>query len=100
MTFLQKNLKAQFFQSNAEHEIVNKIQSSIDQNFDFIILNPAAFTHSSIAMRDALLAVKYHLLKSICQIFTLEKTLGKNHILAILPLVSLPVLDSGIFSSS
>ena len=60
MTFLQKkNLKkTQFFQSNAEHEIVNKIQSSIDQNFDFIILNPAAFTHSSIAMRDALLAVK------------------------------------------
>ena len=54
----KKNLKAQFFQSNAEHEIVNKIQSSIDQNFDFIILNPAAFTHSSIAMRDALLAVK------------------------------------------
>ena len=54
----KKNLKAQFFQSNAEHEIVNKIQSSIDQNFDFIILNPAAFTHSSIAMRDSLLAVK------------------------------------------
>lgn len=54
----KKNLKVQFFQSNAEHEIVNKIQSSIDQNFDFIILNPAAFTHSSIAMRDALLAVK------------------------------------------
>ena len=55
---LKKNLKAQFFQSNAEHEIVSTIQSSIDQNFDFIILNPAAFTHSSIAMRDALLAVK------------------------------------------
>jgi len=54
----KKNLKARFFQSNAEHEIVNKIQSSIDQNFDFIILNPAAFTHSSIAMRDALIAVK------------------------------------------
>ena len=54
----KKNLKAQFFQSNAEHEIVSTIQSSIDQNFDFIILNPAAFTHSSIAMRDALLAVK------------------------------------------
>ena len=45
MTFLPKNLKAQFFQSNAEHEIANKIQSSIDQNFDFIILNPAVFTH-------------------------------------------------------
>lgn len=54
----KKNFNVEFFQSNAEHEIVNKIQTSIDKNFDFIIINPAAFTHSSIAIRDALLAVK------------------------------------------
>ncbi|MBF7074333.1 type II 3-dehydroquinate dehydratase [Glaciecola sp. MH2013] len=46
------------FQSNAEHELVNKIQSVLldDSVYEGIIINPAAFTHSSIAIRDALLA--------------------------------------------
>ena len=47
-----------FFQSNAEHEIVNEIQKYIDGSIDSIIINPGAFTHTSIAIRDALLAVK------------------------------------------
>lgn len=50
-----KKLKVDCFQSNAEHEIVEKIQS---QKADFLIINPGAFTHTSIAIRDALLAVK------------------------------------------
>jgi 3-dehydroquinate dehydratase-2 len=41
------------FQSNAEHEIVDCIHDSIDDT-DFIIINPAAFTHTSVAIRDAL----------------------------------------------
>lgn len=45
------------FQSNAEHEIVDQIQQAATDDVDFIILNPGAFTHTSIAMRDALLAV-------------------------------------------
>ncbi|URJ25354.1 type II 3-dehydroquinate dehydratase [Candidatus Blochmannia ocreatus (nom. nud.)] len=44
------------FQSNAEHELVDRIHQSID-NTDFIIINPASFTHTSIALRDAFLAV-------------------------------------------
>ena len=44
------------FQSNAEHEIVDRIQQAAG-NTDFILLNPGAFTHTSVAMRDALLAV-------------------------------------------
>lgn len=44
-------------QSNAEHELVDWIQQAVDPVQDFIIINPAAFTHSSIAMRDALVAV-------------------------------------------
>jgi len=43
-------------QSNAEHELVGAIQQSLGQQ-DFIIINPAAYTHTSIAIRDALLAV-------------------------------------------
>jgi 3-dehydroquinate dehydratase-2 len=49
------NLHIEAFQSNSEAEIVNKIQSLTS---DFIIINPAAFTHSSVAMRDALSAMK------------------------------------------
>lgn len=45
------------FQSNAEHEIVDEIQKAQGDGVDFILLNPGAFTHTSIAIRDALLAV-------------------------------------------
>ncbi|MDC9724843.1 MAG: type II 3-dehydroquinate dehydratase [Gammaproteobacteria bacterium] len=45
------------FQSNAEHELVNKIHAA-RENTDFIIINPAAFTHTSVALRDALSAVE------------------------------------------
>ena len=45
------------FQSNIEGEIVTKIQHALN-NFDGILINPAAYTHTSIAIRDALLAVK------------------------------------------
>jgi 3-dehydroquinate dehydratase-2 len=45
------------FQSNAEHEIVDRIQRAATDKVDFILLNPGAFTHTSIAIRDALLAV-------------------------------------------
>lgn len=44
-------------QSNAEHELIERIHASRDEAIDFIIINPAAFTHTSVAIRDALLAV-------------------------------------------
>lgn len=43
-------------QSNAEHELVERIQGAAG-NEDFIIINPAAYTHTSVALRDALAAV-------------------------------------------
>jgi len=46
------------FQSNVEGDLVNRIQQAQRESVDFIIINPAAFTHTSIAMRDALAAVK------------------------------------------
>jgi len=45
------------FQSNAEHELINKVHESKSTGTDFIIINPAAFTHTSIALRDAMSAV-------------------------------------------
>jgi len=50
-------IKLAFFQTNAEHELINKVHAARD-NSDFIIINPAAFTHTSIALRDALSAVE------------------------------------------
>jgi 3-dehydroquinate dehydratase-2 len=43
-------------QSNAEHELIERIHQAYQQ-VDFIIINPAAFTHTSVALRDALLTV-------------------------------------------
>lgn len=45
------------FQSNSEGELVNLIQQASREDVDFIIINPAAYTHTSVAMRDALAAV-------------------------------------------
>ena len=44
-------------QSNAEYELVDRIQDAKQEGVNFIIINPAAFTHTSVALRDALLAV-------------------------------------------
>lgn len=46
-----------FFQSNAEGELVNAIQSARGR-YDGILINPAAYTHTSIAIRDALAAIE------------------------------------------
>ena len=45
------------FQSNAEYQLLEKIHTAAQESIDFIIINPAAFTHTSVALRDALLAV-------------------------------------------
>lgn len=45
------------FQSNAEHELVERIQAAAEDGTDWILINPAAFTHTSVAIRDALAAV-------------------------------------------
>ena len=45
------------FQSNAEHALVDRIQAAREDGTAFILINPAAFTHTSVALRDALAAV-------------------------------------------
>lgn len=48
------NMEVEIFQSNYEGQIIDKIQSSIELGYSGIIINPAAFTHYSIAIRDAI----------------------------------------------
>ena len=45
------------FQSNAEHALVDRVQAARADGTAFILINPAAFTHTSVALRDALAAV-------------------------------------------
>ncbi|MGH8183474.1 MAG: type II 3-dehydroquinate dehydratase [Rhodanobacteraceae bacterium] len=45
------------FQSNAEHELIARVQATRQDGTAFILINPAAFTHTSVALRDALAAV-------------------------------------------
>lgn len=50
------NIDVEFYQSNIEGELVNKIQEA-KNIYDGIVMNPAAYTHTSVAIRDAIFAV-------------------------------------------
>lgn len=61
------------FQSNSEAELINRIQQAIENKIDFIIINPAAFTHTSVALRDALAAARVPFIEvHLSNIFTRE----------------------------
>jgi len=51
------------FQSNAEHELIDRVQKAQVDRVEFIILNPGGFTHTSVALRDAFLAVQIPLIE-------------------------------------
>ncbi|MFD1007083.1 type II 3-dehydroquinate dehydratase [Oceanisphaera ostreae] len=52
----ERDITLSHLQSNAEHQLIDAIHQAYGQQ-DFIIINPAAFTHTSVAIRDALLGV-------------------------------------------
>ena len=54
---IERKLEINFFQSNNEGEIIDKIQE-VEKKYDGLIINPAAYTHSSIAILDSLRAIK------------------------------------------
>lgn len=56
-TALNAGHQLQTLQSNAEYELIDRIHNARKEGVDFIIINPAAFTHTSVALRDALLGV-------------------------------------------
>lgn len=47
-----------YMQSNAEYELIERVQDARHEGVNFILINPAAFTHTSVALRDALAAVE------------------------------------------
>ena len=52
------NAEISFYQSNAEHDLINAIHDAYKADVELIIFNPAAYTHTSVALRDALLGVR------------------------------------------
>ena len=67
------------FQSNAEHELVDRIQAGKKENVACILFNPGAFTHTSVALRDAILAVNIPLIEiHISNIFNRESFREKS----------------------
>lgn len=55
-TARQSGVSLSSVQSNAEHDLINAVQKAEQDKTDFIIINPAGFTHTSVALRDALAA--------------------------------------------
>ena len=53
----EQNVNINFYQSNSENELINKLHAAKVEKIDTIIINPGAFTHTSIALRDAFLGV-------------------------------------------
>ncbi len=63
-----------FVQSNAEHELVAELHRARDAGTDFLIINPAAFTHTSVALRDAILGIAIPFIEvHITNIYTREE---------------------------
>ena len=68
------------FQSNAEHELIDRVQQAPGDDIDFIILNPGAFTHTSVALRDAFLAVQIPFIEiHLSNTFAREEFRHKSH---------------------
>jgi 3-dehydroquinate dehydratase II len=68
-----QNIALETYQSNAEADIVTKIQQLATKKVDFIIINPAAFTHTSVSIRDAISAVNIPFIEvHLSNVFTRE----------------------------
>jgi len=71
----------EFFQSNSEGEIVDYIQLLKERGFDGLIINAAAYTHTSIAIRDALLAINLPFIEvHISNVFKRESFRHKSYL--------------------
>ncbi len=76
----QQGLEIEFFQSNLEGEIVDRIQECVG-DADGIIINPAAYTHTSVAIRDAIAAVQIPTIEvHLSNIYAREEFRQKSYI--------------------
>lgn len=75
------NIKLKIFQSNSEEKIINAVQELANSNCKYIIANLAAYTHTSIAIRDALIAVNIPIIEvHISNVFKRESFRHNSYI--------------------
>ena len=75
------NVTISFMQSNAEHEIINKIQEAKKDSVKFILINPGPLTHTSIALRDTFLSTSIPFIEiHISNIFEREDFRKKSYL--------------------
>jgi 3-dehydroquinate dehydratase-2 len=76
----QAEIMLESYQSNSESDLIEKTQSCFLHNYDFLIINPAAYTHTSIAWRDAVLAIKKPFIEiHLSNIFAREEFRHKSY---------------------
>ncbi|SEK99858.1 type II 3-dehydroquinate dehydratase [Nitrosovibrio tenuis] len=76
----EAGIKLTAFQSNAEAELIDRVQQAVRDGVDFIIINPAAYTHTSIALRDAFAAVELPFIEvHLSNIFSREPFRSKSY---------------------
>ena len=76
----QRGHTLETFQSNAEHELVERIHEAKNEDIKCLIFNPGAFTHSSISLRDALAGTKLPFIEIHIIILTLVRFIIMKHI--------------------
>lgn len=70
----ENKVNLQTFQSNAEHELIDRVHQAGTDSVGFIVFNPGAYTHTSIALRDALLGVAIPFIEvHLSNVFTREE---------------------------
>lgn len=74
------NIALEHFQSNSEAELITKAATFLNDKCDFMLINPAAFTHTSIALRDTLSAIKIPFIEiHLSNIYTREEFRHKSY---------------------
>ena len=77
----ENSIQISFYQSNSENDLINELHKAKQDNVDYVIINPGAFTHTSIALRDAFLGVNISFLEvHISNIYSREEFRKKSYL--------------------
>ena len=77
----EKSVEIEFYQSNSENDLIDKLHEAKQNEVDYVIINPGAFTHTSIALRDAFLGVDIPFLEiHISNIYSREEFRKKSYL--------------------
>jgi 3-dehydroquinate dehydratase-2 len=78
---LKNSINIDFYQSNSENELIERLHKAKQDSVDYIIINPGAFTHTSIALRDAFLGIDIPFIEvHISNIYSREEFRKKSYL--------------------